>query len=397
MIVKRYSDMLNKKSAIRELFDYGRQRAEVIGAENVFDFSIGNPSVPVPEKFNMILSELALSGNDLQVHGYSPTLGIASVREKIAGNLKERFGIPYTADHIFMTTGAAGAIAHALRAVCEEGSDVIILAPYFPEYIPYIEGAGCNVKIIPARTEDFQIDFEKLEETFDPEVSAVLINSPNNPSGVVYSEETIKKLAGMLLEKEKEYGHEIYLISDEPYREILFGNVTCPYTAGYYDNTITCYSFSKSLSLPGERIGYVAVNPKCCGADRIVPICGQISRFTGHNCPPSIIQLAVAECLDLTSDMSVYEKNAEILYNELTAMGFECVRPDGTFYIFPKVPFGTADELSREAMKYDLLVVSGATFGAPENFRLSYCVDTEKVERSIDNFRRFRDDYFSRR
>ena len=260
MLVRKYRDMLSRKSAIRELFDYGRQRAGVIGYENVFDYSIGNPSVPVPERFNRILADLALSGEDLRVHGYSPTLGIDIVRERIAADLQRRFGIPYTKGHIFMTTGAAGAIAHALRAVCDEGSEVVIFAPFFPEYIPYIEGAGCRVKKVRARTQDFQIDFEHFYEILTPEVSAVLINSPNNPSGTVYSEETLKKLAGILTEKQKEFGHEIYLISDEPYREIMFRGKKCPYTALYYDNTITCYSFSKSLSLPGERIGYVAVN-----------------------------------------------------------------------------------------------------------------------------------------
>ena len=393
MLVKKYRDMLSRKSAIRELFDYGRQRAGVIGYENVFDYSIGNPSVPVPERFNRILADLALSGEDLRVHGYSPTLGIDIVRERIAADLQRRFGIPYTKDHIFMTTGAAGAIAHALRAVCDEGSEVVIFAPFFPEYIPYIEGAGCRVKKVRARTQDFQIDFEHFYEVLTPEVSAVLINSPNNPSGTVYSEETLKKLAGILTEKQKEFGHEIYLISDEPYREIMFRGKKCPYTALYYDNTITCYSFSKSLSLPGERIGYVAVNPACEGSELIVPMCGQISRFTGHNCPPSIIQLAVSECLDLTSDMSVYEINAGILYEELTSMGFECVRPDGTFYIFPKVPYGNADEFSRAAREFDILLVSGATFDAPEHIRLSYCIDTEKVERSIPSFRRLMDSY----
>lgn len=394
MVVKKYVEMLGRKSAIRELFDYGAARAKKVGYENVFDYSLGNPSVAVPKAFNEALAALALSGEDLAVHGYSPSLGIFSVRQAIAESLRKRFALPYEAKHIFMTTGAAGALAHALRAVAEPGSEILTFAPYFPEYGPYVEGAGCTLRVVPAQEEDFQIDFEALEKMLSNNTSAVLINTPNNPSGVVYSAETLVRLADMLEIKQREFGHAIYLISDEPYREIIFGGRECPYAARFYDNTITCYSFSKSLSLPGERIGYVAVNPACQDAALIVEMCGQISRGIGHNCPPSIIQLAVAQVLDQTADLSVYETNKEILYTALTKMGFSCVEPGGTFYMFPCAPGGDAEAFSQKAKEFDLLLVPGTSFGCPGHFRISYCIDTEKVKRSLQAFQKLAEVYF---
>ncbi|GAY75494.1 biosynthetic aromatic amino acid aminotransferase alpha [Sporolactobacillus inulinus] len=308
MIAEQYKQMLGQKSVIRELSEYATERAKQIGAENIFDYSLGNPSVPVPQEFTDQLVKLASSDNPMAVHGYSPSLGITSVREKVAASLSRRFGLNYKKEHIFMTSGAAGALAHALRSVVAAGDEVLTFAPFFPEYTPYVHGLNAALKVVPPNTETFQINFEAFEEMLSPKVSAVLINTPNNPSGAVYSTETIKKLASILTQKQEEFGHEIYLISDEPYREIVFNHVDAPYVAKYYANTLTCYSFSKSLSLPGERIGYVAVNPNCPDAELIVNMCGQISRGIGHNCPPSIIQLAVAEVIDRTSDLSVYEK-----------------------------------------------------------------------------------------
>ncbi len=395
MIVKKYVDMLGKKSAIRELFDYGAKRAQEIGRENVFDYSLGNPSVAVPRDFNETLAKLALSGDDLAVHGYSPSLGIFSVRQAIADSLRRRFSLDYEAENIFMTTGAAGALAHAIRAVAEPGSEIVTFAPYFPEYGPYVEGAGCVLRVVPAKQEDFQIDFDAFERIISQKTAAILINTPNNPSGVVYSVETLVQLANILEIKQREYGHPVFLISDEPYREIVFSNQQCPYPARFYENTITCYSFSKSLSLPGERIGYIAVNPSCQYAKLIPQMCGQISREIGHNCPPSIIQLAVAQVLDQTADLSVYEKNKNILYPALIQMGFSCVEPGGTFYMFPCVPNGKAEEFSEKAKEFDLLLVPGTTFGCPGNFRISYCIDTDKVYRSLDAFRKLANVYFS--
>lgn len=388
MLVEQYKNMLETKSVIREIFGYGMERAKTIGYENVFDYSLGNPSVPVPEKFTDRMKQLLEEEVPLTLHGYSPTLGIDSVREAVADSLTRRFGLSYKKEHIFMCSGAAAALAHAFRAVTKAGDTILTFAPYFPEYKFYVNLTGANLKVVPPDVTGFQVDMEKFRENLTEDVMAVLINTPNNPSGIVYTEETIRGIADILEEKSKEYGHEIYLISDEPYREIVFSGVDAPYVAKYYRNTITCYSFSKSLSIPGERIGYVAVCPECEHAEMIIDMCGQISRGIGHNCPASIIQLAVADCLDDTADLSVYEKNAEILYEELTRLGYEIVRPMGTFYMFPKAPGGDAVAFCKKAMEKDLLMVPGDSFGAPGYFRLAYCVPTEKVERSLDAFRR---------
>ena len=288
-----------------------------------------------------------------------------------------------------MAVGAAGALAHAFRLVTEPGDEILTFAPYFPEYGPYVNLTGAVLKVVPPDTETFQIHFEKFEEMLTEKVMAVLINTPNNPSGVVYSAETLQRLADILRRKSQEYGHTIYLISDEPYREIVFEGVDAPCVSAFYDNSIMCYSFSKSLSIPGERIGYVAVNPNCKDAETMVNMCGQISRGIGHNCPPSIIQLAVAKVLDKTADLGVYETNMQLLYQELTELGFTCVKPGGTFYIFPKALEEDAKEFCRKALKYDLVLVPGDTFGAPGYFRMAYCIDTEKVKRSLAALRRF--------
>ena len=389
MLVRKYKDMLNNKSVIRSLSEFATARGKEIGYENVFDYSLGNPSVPVPQEFTEVMIRLLQDKNSMELHGYSPSLGIPSVKEKIAASLERRFGMPYRAEHIFPTSGAAGAIAHAVRCVAEPGDEVLTFAPYFPEYGPYINLTGAKLKVVPADTENFQINFEAFTEMLTEKVMAVLINTPNNPSGAVYSTETIRKLAGILKEKSKEYGHKIYLISDEPYREILFEGVDAPYVAEYYEDTLTCYSFSKSLSLPGARIGYVAVNPVCTDAVAIVEMCGQISRGTGHNCPTSIMQLAVAETIDLTADLSVYETNMNILYKELTDLGFTCTKPGGTFYIFPRALEEDAVAFCSKAKDYDLILVPADNFGCPGYFRMAYCIDTEKVERSLPALRKF--------
>lgn len=387
MISKKYSSMLNNTSIIREFAQYASKRAAEIGAENVFNYTIGNPSVPTTDDFNKGLINLIQNEDSLALHGYSPTLTIYSVRKAVAESLNRRFGMEYVPEDIFMTSGAAGALAHAIRCVTEPGDEVITFAPYFPEYVPYVDGTGAVLKVVPADITSFQINFNAFLEMMNPNVQAILINSPNNPSGIVYSTETITHLAQILTEKQEEYGHDIYLISDEPYREIVFEGTDSPFISKFYDNTICCYSFSKSLSLPGERIGYVAVNPKCKDAELIINMCGQVSRFTGHNCPSSLIQLGVARVLDETSDLSIYEKNKNILYKELTAMGYECVEPGGTFYMFPKTPIADANEFcNMTAHELDLILVPGDSFMCPGHMRLAYCTTTDMVERSLPLF-----------
>ena len=388
MIAKQYRELLNQKSVIREISAYGTERAKEIGYENVFDFSLGNPSVPAPKIVNDTIVNLVQHGDPMLVHGYSPTMGIDSVREAIANSLNQRFDMEYTKDHIFPVSGAAAAIAHAVRAVTEPGDEVLTFAPYFAEYFQYINQSGAVLKAVPANTTDFQINFAAFEAMLNPNVMAILINTPNNPSGVVYSAETLTKLAQILKAKEAEYGHDIYIISDEPYREIVFDGVEVPYTSKYYENTISCYSFSKSLSMPGDRIGYVAANPACKDGKLIIDMCGQISRGIGHNCPTALMQLTIAEVLDQTADLSVYETNMNILYDALTELGFTCVKPGGTFYMFPQSLEPDAVAFCNKAKEFDLLLVPGDGFGCPGHFRIAYCVATEKVDRSIEAFRK---------
>ena len=389
MINEAYKAMLGGKSVIRELSEYATARGAEIGYENVFDYSLGNPSVPCPQDYTDAVIDMYKTAEPVALHGYSPSLGIPSVRKAIAESLNRRFDMDYTADYIFPTTGAAGALAHALRVVTKPGDEVITFAPYFPEYQPYVNGTGAHLTVVPADTENFQINFDAFEKALNPGTAAVLINTPNNPSGAVYSAETLTRLAEVLNAKQTEYGHDIFLIADEPYREIVFDGGDQPYSSKFYDNTLSCYSYSKSLSLPGERIGYVAANPRCEDAEYIVPMCGQISRGTGHNCPASLIQLAVAECLDETSDLGVYETNMELIYAELKKLGFTVVKPSGTFYIFPKALEEDANAFCKKAMKYDLALVPGDSFGCPGYFRMAYCIDTEKVRRSFAALEKF--------
>ena len=389
MLVQKYVDMLGGKSVIRTLSEFATKRGKEIGYENVFDYSLGNPSVPVPQEFTRTCIELLTKEAPDKLHGYSQSLGIYEVRKKVAESLNRRFGMSYTENHIFMTSGAAGALAHAFRLVAEEGDEIITFAPFFPEYNPYVNLTGAVLRIVPAQTTDFQINIEAFASMIGERTKAVLINTPNNPSGIVYAKETLEKLAEILEEKSKELGHRIYLISDEPYREIVFSGVEASYVSSIYAHTISCYSFSKSLSLPGERIGYIAVNPACPESETMIQMCGQISRGIGHNCPASLMQLAVAEHLDQTADLSVYETNGMLLYEELIKLGFTCVKPGGTFYIFPRALEADAGSFCEKALRYDLVMVPGDSFGCPGYFRMAYCMDTKKVERSLEVLRRF--------
>ena len=386
MLNQTYREMLAHKSVIRETFMYGKQRAAQIGYENVFDYSLGNPSVPCPPQFTAAMQDLLAQEDPVSLHGYCPSQGDPAFRADVVAHLTAAFGLPYEQKHIFPTTGAAGAIAHALRAVTQPGDEVLTFAPYFPEYGPYVSGTGAVLRVVPPQAPAFQPNLEAFEQMLTPQVACVLINTPNNPTGVVYSAPILARMAELLTQKSREYGHTIFLVSDEPYRDIVFDGKAAPYPAAFYPHTLTCFSYSKSLSLPGERLGYVAVRPGCEGEDVLVDMMAQISRFTGHNCPPSLIQRAVSRCQDVTSDLSVYETNMNLLYDKLTALGFEVQRPGGTFYIFPKALEADANAFCLRAREFDLLLVPSDTFGVPGYVRLAYCIDTEKVERSLPAF-----------
>ena len=389
MINTHYYDMLKQKSVIRTLSERAGEMCKVYGKENVFDFSLGNPSVPVPASYKKAILDILENRDPMIVHGYAKTTGNDEVKEKLAASLNRRFGMNYKACHIFPTAGAAGAIAHALRAVTEPGREVIVFAPFFPEYIPYINETGARIRIVEADTEAFQINFEDLEKKLTKNVAALLINTPNNPSGAVYTEETLTRLSEVLHRKSKEFGENIFLISDEPYREIVFDGKKAPYVAKFYEHTLTCYSFSKSQSVPGERIGYVAVNPACEEADKLVQMFGQISRGIGHNCPSSLVTIAMGETCDDTSDLSVYETNMNLIYDCLKELGFTVTRPGGTFYIMPKALEESSKDFCEKAKKYDLILVPADSFHAPGYFRMAYCIDTEKVKRSLEALRKF--------
>lgn len=396
MLSKQYTDMLSEKDVIFEIAGYGRQRAQEIGAENVFDFSLGNPSVDAPPCVNRTISDILTCRPALEVHGYGPGMGIPAVRQAVAQSLNRRFAMSYGPEHIFMTAGAAGALSHALRAVTQPGDEIVLFAPFFSEYRPYTAGAGLTPRIVPPDTAAFQIDFQALQALLSPKVTAVLVNSPNNPSGAVLSTPTLKRLAALLEERQREYGHPIYLISDEPYREIVFPGTDCPYTASLYNNTITCYSFSKSLSLPGERIGYLAVNPAAEEAKRIVELCPQISRTTGHNGAATLMQLTIGACIDETSDLEVYRRNKDRLYRALLEYGYSCVEPGGTFYLFPRSLEPDAYAFCKRAQELDLLFVPGDVFGCPGHFRIAYCVPEEKVIRALPRLKQLAELYQKR-
>ena len=388
MIAQRYKDMLSGKSVIRQISEWSTARGTEIGYENVFDYSLGNPSVPCPEHFTKTCIDLLQTKEPVTLHGYSPTLTIPAVRKAVAESLNRRFGMDYGMEHIFMATGAAGALAHAMRCVAVPGQDIITFAPFFPEYKPYVEGAGLNLKVVPPRTKDFQIDFDAFDAMLDENTAAVPINTPNNPSGVVYTRQTLEGLARLLERKSAEYGHPIYMIADEPYRELVYGGVEVPFIPTVYRSTIVCYSYSKSLSLPGERIGYICVPDSVEDHQAVYSAIAGAARSCGHVCPPTLIQLTIARCADETPDLAAYDENRQLLYRELTAMGYQCAKPDGAFYLFVKAPGGDDEAFCERAKReHNLLVVPGTGFECPGYVRLSYCVSNDMIRRSLPAFR----------
>ncbi len=381
------------RSVIRELFEFGKQRAAEIGAENVFDFSIGNPSVPAPDVVNETAIKLLQDTDPVVIHGYTSAQGDIEVRKLLADSVNRRFDTSFGPDNFYVSVGAAAALCCCLNGLCNKDDEVIVFAPYFPEYKVFIEGAGAKMNLIPADTEAFQIDFEKFEAAINENTKAVIVNSPNNPCGVVYSHETCTKLAEILNAKSAELGHPIYLIADEPYREIVFDGIEVPYLPKYYNNTLVCYSWSKSLSLPGERLGYVLVPDEVEEHGLVYAAVAGAGRSLGYVNAPGLFQRVCAMCADMTADITIYETNRNLLYNELREIGFDVVKPDGTFYIFPKTLEEDDVAFCERAKQFNILIVPGSGFGCPGHARISYCVPTERIERALDAFKKLADSY----
>lgn len=374
------------RSCIRELFEYGRARAAVVGPENVFDFSLGNPSIPSPTEVNEAVRQILADTDPLQVHGYTSAVGDLEARTAISRDLNERYGAETSPEDFFLGCGAAPELTAVFKALAVPGGELLVQAPYFPEYVPFAQEAGLIFRPIPADVPDFQMRLPALEAMLTPATQAVLVNSPNNPSGVVYTRQTLTALAELLERKSLEFGHPIYVISDEPYRELSYG-VEVPFLPLIYPNTVVCYSYSKSLSLPGERIGYIYVPKAAQDSRELYAAIAGAARSLGHVCAPSLWQKVIARCVQLRPDLDAYDRNRRKLYEGLTEMGYETARPDGAFYLFVKAPGGDAEAFSEKAKRHDLLVVPGDGFGCPGYFRLCYAVSYDTICRSLPVFR----------
>ena len=384
----------SKRSTIREIFEYAKKRSAEIGADKVFDFSIGNPSVPAPKEVNEAITRIVQEMPSVALHGYTSAQGDKTVRDTIAGNYQKRFDVPLTGDDLYMTCGAAASLTITFHALANAGDEFIVFAPFFPEYRVFVTGAGCKLVVV-ASDDKMQPDFTALEKAVTPKTKGVLINSPNNPSGAVYGEETMRKLAEILEKKSAEYGKTIYLIADEPYRELVYDKETIvPCPMKFYKETLVCYSYSKSLSMPGERIGYVAVSPYMTARKEVyAAVCGA-GRMLGFVCAPALFQRVAAECDGMTADLSIYKRNRDLLYNALTEYGYTCVYPDGAFYLFVKALEDDVVAFCEKAKKYELLFVNGADFGAQGWVRIAYCVQTEQIERALPLFKKLAQSYF---
>lgn len=396
MISEAMYELGSKRSTIRELFEYGKKRGAIVGKENVFDFSIGNPTVPAPACVKEAILDILETEESAAIHGYTSAQGDLEVRAGLADYLNKAYNLQTGPDNFYITCGAAASLCICIKALVESSEDeVVAIAPFFPEYKVFTEGNGGKLVVVPPDLTSFQVNIDELEVALTEHTKAVIINSPNNPSGVIYTEETIVKVSNLLKRKSEEYGHPIFLISDEPYREIAYDEVKVPYITKYYANTLVCYSYSKSLSLPGDRIGYILVPDEVVESKKVyAAICGA-ARVLGFVCAPSLFQKVILKCLGQTSDIEIYKKNRDLLYNKLTELGFECVHPDGAFYLFVKAMEEDAKIFCEKAKAYDLLLVPGDDFGCPGYVRISYCVEQSMLEKSFSAFQKLAEAYES--
>ena len=376
------------RSCIRELFEYGRQRAAIVGGENVYDYSLGNPSIPSPPQVNEAIGDILRDTDSLLVHGYTSAIGDLATRQAIAHDLNLRYSAGVRPEDLFIGCGAAPELAAVFHALAVQDAQILAVAPYFPEYKPFVEASGARFRVVPPDIPGFQIRLEAVEAMLTPYTVAIILNSPNNPAGTVYTRKTLEALAALLREKSALYGHPIYIVADEPYRELAYGGVEVPFIPTIYPDTIVCYSYSKSLSLPGERIGYIYVPQSATDSTALYAAIAGASRAAGHVCAPSLWQKVIARCAHLRPDLEAYDKNRRLLYDSLTAMGYEMARPDGAFYLFIKAPGGDALAFSEKAKRQDLLLVPGDGFGCPGYFRICYCVSENMIRRSLPVFRR---------
>lgn len=395
MVNQEYYTLGTAPSVIRQLFAYGLEQAKVVGPENVYDYSLGNPSIPAPKKVNESIKKIVDETDSIKLHGYSMAPGFEEARAAVAKDLAARFGLDVKASELFFTCGAAPALISIIKAlIVDADTEIMAIAPFFPEYRPFVNANGGKLVVVPADTKAFQIHLDEVEKRITKHTQAIIVNSPNNPSGVVYTEETLKGLAALLERKSAEYGHPIYIIADEPYRELVYGGVKVPFIPCIYKNTIVCYSYSKSLSLPGERIGYVYVPGFADDSHDVYAAMAGAARIMGHVCPPTLMQKVIEYCAEERPDLVAYDENRNLLYNSLTEMGYECAKPDGAFYLFVKAPNGDANAFSEKAkLDHNLLVVPADGFGCPGFFRLSYCVSNDMIRRSLPAFKAMIESY----
>ena len=377
----------SNRSCIRDLCEYGRDRAAIVGNENVYDYSLGNPSIPAPKAVDDAIRDILQDTPSLVVHGYTSAVGDLATRQAIADDLNRRYDAGVGAEDLFIGCGAAPELVAVFRALAVPGAEILAVAPYFPEYKPFVEGAGATFKVVPPDVPGFQIKLDAVEAMLTENTVAIILNSPNNPAGTVYTRQTLQELAALLTKKAQAFGHPIYIVADEPYRELVYGDVEVPFIPTIYPDTVVCYSYSKSLSLPGERIGYVYVPKAAADHAALYAAVAGASRAAGHVCAPSLWQKVIARCANLRPDLESYDRNRRALYDGLTAMGYEAAKPDGAFYLFVKAPGGDANEFSQRAKKYDLLVVPGDGFGCPGYFRVCYCVSLDLIQRSLPIFK----------